>query len=392
MKCNSPVITGIGVVAATGIGTASFWGHLAEGRSAIGPMRRLAVQRPFPQIAGEFADIPTTTHGHDRFCQLAQIAAEEALTTAGPSPEAARCAVIVGSGGGGAESIEQGYQRVYRDGLSGVSPLTIPKMMCSAASSAIAQKYQFMGPGFAISSACASGAHAVAMAAILIRAGLADRVVCGGAEAPLTEGSIRAWHALRVLAHDTCRPFSLHRQGLVLAEGAGILVVDREDQVPANKVLARLVGIGMSNDAHDLLKPITRGPVLAMQTALKDAGLVANEIGHINAHGSGTLANDRMEAEAITEVFGPAPIQPPITATKSITGHAMGASSALELVASVLAIHHDLIPPTANYLAEDPNCAVDLVRGAVRPGNGKPVLSNAFAFGGLNVSIILAAP
>jgi nodulation protein E len=240
------------------------------------------------------------------------------------------------------------------------------------------------GPVLAVSSACASANHAMGLAMQQIRAGAADVMLAGGSEAMLCFGGIKAWEGLRVLSPDTCRPFSLGRKGMVIGDGAGVLVLEAEEHARARgaRILAHVAGFGMTADAADIVAPDPHGAARAMIAALADAQLAAADIGYINAHGTGTLANDRSETSAILQVFGPTP--PPVSSTKAMHGHAIGATGALEAIACILALTEGILPPTIGFQNHDPDCALDVVPNKARRARVDAVLSNAFAFGGLN--------
>jgi nodulation protein E len=248
-----------------------------------------------------------------------------------------------------------------------------------------------MGPVLVVSSACASANHAMGLALQQIRSGVVDVMLTGGAEAMLCFGGVKAWEGLRVLAPDACRPFSLGRRGMVIGDGAGVLVFEAEDHARARgaRVLAEVAGFGMTADAADIVSPGGDGAARAMRAALVDAGMAARDVGYINAHGTGTLVNDRAETAAIRAVFGES--APPVSSTKAMHGHAIGATGALEAMACLMALTEGVIPPTVGFQAEDPDCALDVVPLVAREARVEAVLSNAFAFGGLNAVMAFRA-
>ena len=337
------------------------------------------------------ADARTT----DLFVQFALAAAAEALGDAGLTDAIAgpRTAVVMGTGIGGETTRDVESRRLYRDGARRADPLTIPKLMPSAASSRIAIAYGVTGPVFAVTSACSSATHAIGLAFHMVRAGMVDAAIAGGSEACLTLGTLKAWDALRVLAPDCCRPFSLGRKGLVLGEGAGVLVLERFERARArgSRIVAELAGFGMSSDAGDMLRPNVDGPVQAMRAALADGCVSIDDVGHINAHGSGTRTNDMIETQAIARVFGQRTAQIAVTSTKAVHGHALGASGALEALATARAIRDGVIPPIASFLARDPECDLDVVVGEPREMAINAALSNSLAFGGLNAVLAFRA-
>jgi nodulation protein E len=264
------------------------------------------------------------------------------------------------------------------------SPFTIPKAMANAGASRISFEHGVTGPVYTVSTACSSANHAIGQAFWMIRNGVADLAIAGGSEAPFSPGMLKAWEGMRVVSPDTCRPFSRDRKGLILGEGAGMLILEALDQAKSRgaKIYGELAGFGMSSDAHHLTQPSAEGAARAMRAALEDASAKPEAIGYINAHGTGTLANDPTETEAIRAVFGAR--QPMVSSTKSMHGHALGAAGALEAAATLLALSRKIIPPTANFLAPDPTCDLDVVPNIAREAEIEWALSNSFAFGGLN--------
>ncbi|MDM7931056.1 beta-ketoacyl-[acyl-carrier-protein] synthase family protein [Tabrizicola sp.] len=395
------VITGIGTVNALAKDVPGTFAALAEGRPGIGPLTCRDADRLTIRIGAEVRDWapdldPARLPLFDRVTQYALVAGAEAMAMAGlPSDHSAglgpRGGVILGTAAGGISTWEDSYRAVFAEGKSRVSPLVVPRLMHNAAASHLSIAHGLQGPVLSVSSACAGANHAMGLALQQIRLGAADVMLTGGAEAMLCFGGVKAWEGLRVLAPDACRPFSLGRKGMVIGDGAGMLVFEAEDHARARgaSILAEVAGFGMNADAGDIVAPDPGGAVRAMLAALKDAGLDRDDIGHINAHGTGTLVNDRSETLAILEVFGAAP--PPVSATKSMHGHAIGATGALEAIACILALTKGILPPTIGYLGADPDCALDVVANDARVASPKVVLSNAFAFGGLNAVLAFRA-
>ena len=318
------------------------------------------------------------------------------MTQAGLGPDTARgarCAVVVGTGVGAELSRDEQSRRLYREQAERLHPLTIVRSMNNAAASQISIAFGLRGPAFAVSSACASANHALAQAALLVRHGLADVAIAGGSEACLSLALIRAWEAMRVVSDDTCRPFCAQRSGLVLGEGAGMFVLESAAHAAARgaRPLAELAGFGMSADAGDIVAPSVDGMAAAMRLALEDAGLAPDRIDYVNAHGTGTQANDRCETRALRQVFGAHAQALAVSSTKAVHGHALGAAGALELVAAIGALREQVVPPTANFLDADPDCDLDYVPNRARARPVRAVLSNSFAFGGLNAVIALRA-
>jgi nodulation protein E len=302
-----------------------------------------------------------------------------------------RTAVITGSSVGGQFSEEEGYQRLYREGNPRVAPLTIPRTMANAGASRISLEFGIHGPAYTVATACSSSNHAIGQAFSMVRSGAVTAAIAGGSEAVFAEGLLRAWEAMRVVSPDVCRPFSLDRRGLSLGEGAGMLVLEDWEHARARgaTIYGEIAGFGMSSDAHHLTQPCAEGPMKAMMWALRDAGLPPERIDYINAHGTGTQANDVTETEAIRGVFGHHTGRVMVSSTKSMHGHTLGAAGAVEAIATLLALKHSLVPPTANYLAPDPACDLDIVANQARPADIEVALSNTFAFGGLNASLVL---
>jgi nodulation protein E len=395
-------ITGLGSVCGLGANVADYWAGLRAGRSAIKSLTGFdpdvkikvgAVADTFD--AGQFFktdELPLL----DRFSQFAVISAREALADAGLENNAAivsEAAAIIGTGCGGKQTDEETYLQLYKQGRSRAHPLTIPKGMPSAAASMVSQHLGIKGPVFSITSACASSAHAVIQGRMMIQSGLVDVALVGGTDAPFTYGLMKAWEALRVVSNDTCRPFSKDRSGMVLGEGAAMLVLESGEHARqrGTRTYAELAGCGMSSDAGHITRPDVDGIAMAMTRALEDAGLDADAVQYINAHGTGTIANDVAETQAVHRVFGAHAQSLMMSSTKSMHGHALGASSALELVATTLAIADGLVPPTANFTEPGEGCDLDYVPGTAREYRLDAALSNAFAFGGLNAVIALRA-
>jgi nodulation protein E len=388
-------ITGIGIVSPFGGGQAATLDALRNGRSGIRTITSIDTTLLHCKIAGE---VPREAHeglhrGHDRFGRLALIAAEEAAAQAGNlDVDPHRFGVLLGTGLGGCETIDSSYRRLYSE-HSRIPPMSIPMTMYNAASSALSTKFGAKGVAYSVVSACASSAHAIGLAAQAIRAGQADVMMTGGSDAPLTPGTISAWESLRVLAIDNehpeaaCRPFSADRKGLVLAEGGAVFVLESLQHAKARgaTILGEIAGFGATSDAGHITDPSADGAARAMQLALNDAHLEPRDIGYINAHGTGTRANDVTETAAIRAVFGEN--TPPVSSTKSLHGHAMGASGAIEIASSLLALHDGFLPPTINLEKPDPECDLDYVPNESRPAQASAFLSNSFGFGGMNAVV-----
>jgi nodulation protein E len=386
------VVTGMGTVNALARDVAGTLAAFREGRCGIGPLGFRDADRLSVRIGAEVRDWRGEDHFaandlplYDRVTQYALVAGAEAVAMAGlPQGLGPRGGVILGTAAGGIRTWEENYRAVLAEGRSRVSPLVVPRLMHNAPASHLSIRHGLSGPVLAVSSACASANHAMGLALQQIRLGGADVMLTGGSEAMLCFGGVKAWEGLRVLAPDACRPFSLGRKGMVIGDGAGVLVFEAEDHARARgaRVLAEVAGFGMTADAQDIVAPNAEGAARAMRAALADAGLAASDIGYVNAHGTGTLANDRAETAAILAVFGSTP--PPVSSTKAMHGHAIGATGALEAIACLMALDEALLPPTIGFQDRDPNCALDVVANRARAARVGAVLSNAFAFGGLN--------
>lgn len=396
-------ITGIGVISPLGHDIATFWQALEHGRSAISEIQSVDVAQVRFKNAAEVRGYLPEAHFSpkdvsfmDRFAQFAVIAAREAITQSGleltPGLQE-NSAVVTGSCLGGRGTEETGYWELFHNNRNRVHPLTIPLSMSNAGASHICMQYGIQGPAYTISTACSSSAHAIGQAFWMVRSGQVPMAIAGGSEAPFFVGGLKAWEAMRVISKDTCRPFSLERSGMILGEGAAMLVLEPLDAALARgaQPLAEIVGFGMTADAAHITQPVTSGPARAMALALRDAKLAPEQIGYINAHGTATEANDRTEAAAIRSVFGPHADHLAISSTKSMHGHALGAAGALEAAASILTLRHGILPPTANFLTPDPACDLDVVPNHARPLEVEAVLSNSFAFGGLNAVLAFKA-
>ena len=333
------------------------------------------------------ADLPLL----DRFTQFALIAADEAVTDSGiefGGDLGERTAVIFGTGAGARRTNDDAVGRFCAEGRR-IHPAAIPRGLFSAPVSHVSMKYGLTGPAFTLSTACASSNHAIGQALLMLKSGMADVALAGGSEACFTLPFHKGWEALRVLAPDTCRPFSRDRKGFVLGEGAGVLVLETMDHARARgaRIYAELAGFGFSADAHHILMPAAPGAAAAMRAALRMAGLNARDVDFINAHGTGTVANDVAETTALHQVFGAHAFNLTVSSTKSMHGHALGASGALEAVATALSLHHGIATPTANCTAPDPDCDLDYAFDGARELSIGAALSNALAFGGLNAVI-----
>ena len=396
-------VTGVGVLSALGNNQQQFSEKLESGTTGIGTLQLIDPEqfrfRNVAQALGYTADQHFGLKELaliDRFAQFALLAADEAIAQAGIEwTEALRedTAVITGSCMGGRGAEELGYWELFHNNRTRVHPLTIALSMSNAGASHISMKYGTRGPAYTVSTACSSSAHAIGQAFWMVRSGAAPMAITGGSEAPLFLGSLKAWEAMRVVSKDTCRPFSADRTGLVLGEGGAMLVLEPLDAALARgaKPLAEIVGFGMTSDAAHLTQPSGSGAASAMQRAIRDSGLAKEQFTYINAHGTGTQANDQTESSAIRAVFGDQVDRVAVSSTKSMHGHTLGAAGAVEAVASVLALRNGVLPPTANFTKADPECDLDVIPNAARVFQAEACLSNSFAFGGLNAVLAFKA-
>ena len=388
-------ITGIGIISPFGRGRNAALEALRNGRSGIRGIESIDASELTCRIAGEVPRdaIDTSAAKVDRFALFAILAADEAMLQAGlhsERPDSHRFGVIIGTGLGGCETLDACYKRMYGERQNRVPPTAIAWSMYNAAASAVTTRFGARGPAYAVVSACASSAHAIGQAFQAIRGGQADVVLAGGSDAPLTYGIVRAWESMRVLAIDNehpeaaCRPFSADRKGLVLAEGAAVFLLESFEHAArrGQPVLGEIAGFGITSDAGHLTDPSADGAARAMQQALEGVG--REQIGYINAHGTATRSNDVTETAAIKSVFGKAAHGIPVSSTKSMHGHAMGASGAIETAGSLLALNEGVLPPTINLAVPDPQCDLDYVPNVARQARVQVFLSNSFGFGGMN--------
>ncbi|HEV8432770.1 MAG TPA: beta-ketoacyl-[acyl-carrier-protein] synthase family protein [Thermoanaerobaculia bacterium] len=390
-------ITGFGIVSPFGRGKTAALEALRKGASGVKRIESIDTTALNCKIGGE---VPKEAHeglhrGNDRFSRFALIAATEAAEQAnfaesGIEPE--RVAANIGTGLGGCETLDAGYKRMYGENQPRIPPTSIAMSMYNAATSAVATKFGAKGAAYGVVSACASSAHAIGLAYQTIKSGAADAAFAGGADAPLTLGIIRAWESMRVLSIDNehperaCRPFSADRNGLVLAEGSAVFVLEAWENAErrGQPIVGEIVGFGATSDAGHITDPSADGAMRAMRQALRDANVSAEEVGYINAHGTATKANDVTETRAIKDVFG---MRVPVSSTKSMHGHAMGASGAIEIACSLAALREGFIPPTINLDTPDPECDLDYVPHKSREAKVALFLSNSFGFGGMNAVV-----
>lgn len=392
----------MGAVSGAGIGVEKLWAAARDGKSAVA---LIDLERPGQntvKIAAQVKNFDPASHIEenliplcDRFSQFAIVAAGEAAAQAKLSREqklGERAAVIIGTGVGGFTTIDD-MMFIYNVTKTRMNPMSIPRVMSNAAASHVSMRYGCAGPTFAVSSACSSANQAIGIGASLIRAGAVDYAIVGGSEASIAASYIRAWELLRVLTPDFCRPFSAKRNGMTIGEGAGILILENAETAAARGAapLAEIAGYGTTSDAKDLVRPDPEGAAAAMRSAIANSGLSPDAIDYVNAHGTGTVMNDIVETEALRTIFGSRLQELPVSSTKPIHGHAIGASAALELIITLKAMHEGIVPPTINWLGADAKCALDPVPNKARNVSIRAAMSNSFAFGGINAAIIATA-
>jgi len=403
-------ITGLGVVSPLGSGARNFFDRLVQGHSAVTRLPEDFNSRLVNRVVAPVSFDGTAHFGParlrmlDRVSQFALVAAAEAIADAGAlfdRDDRETTGVFVGTGMGGAQSTDDGYQTVYEERSDRVKPYSVLMAMNNAAAAWIGIEHRLLGPNLTYSTACSSSAVAIGEAWKRIATGELDVMIAGGSEAPLTFGTLKAWDALKTLATEdpddpstSCKPFAKNRSGLVLGEGAAMVVLESWERALSRgaRIHAELAGYGLSMDAEHITRPTVAGQALAMGRALESAGLSAGDVGYVNAHGTATLANDAVETAAIKQVFGPGAYALPVSSTKSMHGHLLGAAGALELAATVLAIERRVLPPTLHLVQADPECDLDYVPGSARRVPAlNAAISNSFAFGGTNASLVCRA-
>ncbi|WP_296430517.1 beta-ketoacyl-[acyl-carrier-protein] synthase family protein [Yoonia sp.] len=398
---NRVVITGAGTINPLGADVATTMEAMREGRCGIGPLDIPDVDRLAIQIGGQVKNYDETAHFnrqqialYDRFTQFTLLAARQAIGQSGLSFSgelADRSGVIFGTSGGGLNTQDENYRAVYAEGKNRVHPFIVPKLMNNAAASHVSMEWKLRGPSFTVATACASSNHAMGQAFNMVRCGMAKVMVTGGSEAMLCFGGIKAWEGLRVMSKDACRPFSATRNGMVQGEGAGVYVFEDYEHAKARgaDILCEVAGFAMTSDASDIVMPSKQGAARTIAGAINDAGLNKEDVGYINAHGTGTAANDKTECAAVADVFGHHADKLMISSTKSMHGHLIGGTGAVELLACIMALRDGIIAPTIGYEEPDPECALDVVPNVARDAAVSVALSNAFAFGGMNAVLAL---
>ncbi|MBY6134199.1 beta-ketoacyl synthase [Leisingera sp. XS_AS12] len=395
------VITGAGTINALGHSVPATLEALREGRCGIGPLEFRDVDRLAIKIGGQVRDFDAEGRFnrqqlslYDRFTQFTLTAAQQAISQSGlefHGELSAKAGVVLGNSGGGMQTLDENYRSVYEDGKNRVHPFVVPKLMNNAAAGHVSMQYNLKGPSFTVSTACASSNHAMSQAFQMVRTGMSPVMITGGSESMLCFGGVKAWEGLRVMSKDACRPFSANRNGMVQGEGAGIFVFEEYEHARARgaEILCEVIGFAMTSDASDIVMPSKQGAARAIAGALRDAGVDRSEVGYINAHGTGTAANDKTECAAVADVFGPHADRLMISSTKSMHGHLIGGTGAVELLACIMALRDGVIAPTIGYEEPDPECALDVVPNEARVARVEVALSNAFAFGGLNSVLAL---
>lgn len=395
------VVTGAGTINALGHSVAATYEAMREGHCGIGALEFRDVERLAIKIGGQVRGFEAEGRFnrqqmalYDRFTQFTLTAAKEAIAQSGlefHGELAAKSGVVLGTAGGGVSTWDDNYRSVYEDGKNRVHPFVVPKLMNNAAASHVSMEFNLKGPSFTVSTACSSSNHAMAQAFQMVRSGMSPAMVTGGSESMLCFGGVKAWEGLRVMSKEACRPFSANRNGMVQGEGAGIFVFEDYDHARARgaEILCEVLGFAMSSDAADIVMPSKQGAARAIAGALQDARIDPDRVGYINAHGTGTVANDKTECAAVADVFGPHADQLMISSTKSMHGHLIGGTGAVELLACIMALKDGVIAPTIGYEEADPECALDVVPNEARDARVEVALSNAFAFGGLNAVLAL---
>ena len=397
------VITGAGTVNPLGLNVPDTLAAMRNGVCGIGPLDFRDVDRLSIKIGGQVHGFDGESQYsrqkialYDRFTQFTLAAAAEAIRQSGlefKGELSAKSGVVLGTAGGGVSTWDDNYRAVYAEGKNRVHPFVVPRLMNNAAASHVSMEHHLKGPSFTVSTACASSNHAMAQAFSMIRSGMAPAMVTGGSESMMCFGGVKAWEGLRVMSRDACRPFSANRNGMVQGEGAGIFVFEEYDHARARgaDILCEVSGFAMSSDASDIVMPSKAGAARAIKGALDDARINPEEVGYINAHGTGTAANDKTECAAVADVFGTHADRLMISSTKSMHGHLIGGTGAVELLACIMALRDGVIAPTIGYEEPDPDCALDVVPNVARDARVTVALSNAFAFGGMNAVLALRA-
>ncbi len=395
------VITGAGTINALAHDVPGTYAAFREGRCGITELDIRDKDRLSIQIGGQVHNWDPVTHFnrqqivlYDKFTQFTLLAARQAVAQSGLNFDGRLgydAGVVLGTAGGGVNTWDDNYRAVYEEGKNRVHPFVVPKLMNNAAASHLSMEYNLKGPSYTVATACASSNHAMGQAFHMVRSGMTRAMLTGGSESMLCFGGIKAWEGLRVMSKDACRPFSLTRNGMVQGEGAAVFVFEEYEMAQARgaEILAEVIGFAMTSDASDIVMPSKQGAARAMAGAMRDAHINPEDVGYINAHGTGTAANDKTECAAVADVFGHHADRLMMSSTKSMHGHLIGGTGAVELLACIMALKDGVIAPTIGYEEPDPECALDVVPNAARDAVVDICLSNAFAFGGLNAVLAL---
>jgi nodulation protein E len=395
------VITGAGTINSLGHNVAQTYAAFREGRCGIDALELRDLDRLSTQIGGQVRGWQPEAHFarqelgfYDRFTQFAVFAAREAVAQSGLVFEDAladAAGVVLGTAGGGINTSDESYRAVYEEGKNRVHPFVVPRLMNNAAASHVSMAFNLRGPTFSVSTACASSNHAMGLAFQMLRSGMARVMLTGGSESMLCFGGLKAWEGLRVMSREACRPFCATRNGMVQGEGGAVFVFEEYEHARARgaDILAEVLGFAMNADAADIVMPSVQGAARAISGALRDAGLAPEAVGYVNAHGTGTTANDKTECAALAQVFGAHAESLMISSTKAMHGHIIGGTGAVELLACIMALREGVIAPTVGYQQPDPECPLDVVPNVARTARVDVAISNAFAFGGLNAVIAL---
>jgi 3-oxoacyl-[acyl-carrier-protein] synthase II len=403
------VVTGLGAVTPIGNTVPEMWDAVVKGRSGVGPITHFDATEYDTRIAAEVKDFTPEPYlsrkearRMDPLMHFTVAAAGQAIDDAEleryANLDRSRVGVLIGAGIGGMRTMIEGHHKLLERGPKGISPFFIPAIIANMPGGIVALKYEYTGPNFAVTSACATGNHAIGEAAEMIRRGIVDVMICGSGEAPILELGIGGFCAMRAMSTNNddpegaCRPFDKMRDGFIMGEGAGIFVLESLEHARRRDahIYAELAGYGTTADAYHLVAPDPggKGAISSMRLALESARIDPSQVDYINAHGTGTPLNDPIETTAIKAVFGDAAYKVPVTSTKAVTGHLLGGASAIEAVISVLAIHHNIIPPTMNLTTPDPECDLDYVPLVARETPVRVAMSNGFGFGGHNATVV----
>ena len=402
------VVTGLGAVTPIGTTVDDFWSGIKSGKCGVSELGGFPLEDLKVLIAAQIKDFDHKARlkhfsrdkiilHADRYSWFAAAAADEAVKMAGldtPFPDPYRSACIIGSGAGGLVTYETAYRDLFIHNKRATHPLTLLRIIGSSAAAHVGIEFGVKGPTFATCSACSTATHAIGIARDYIQNGVMDVAIAGASESVINYGTMKAWQALHVLSPEGVYPFAKKRNGTVLGEGAGILVLEEYEHAKRRgaKILAELVGYGMTSDSKDMVNPDVEGPREAMRLALDDAKVAPEQIDYLNAHGTATTINDKNETNAIKEVFGKHAYEMAVSSTKSMHGHPLGAGGGIEAVACIKAMEENILPPTIGLDEVDPECDLDYVPNEARPREINYVMSNSFAFGGLNAVLVFAPP